>query len=327
MFRKAFSYPPVFIEFFSYRLPEHISSIIDLESIAIEKTDFIDNDLGEYICDLLYSAKYKDCDEIMYILLECQSRPDKRMRHRIEKYTILIREMYFQKYPDAIDPPLVFTMLYSNAKNNRRMSLSVFSDKFPHKKLADELAISPVHFVQSSDFSDEELKKRQFSGIIEFAMKSIGNDDILKRLQEFKGPIQNLLYDQKNLNGRGYILEILCYTTKKIRGTEVLTYKELLHRILLEERKEEDIMRSVADIIYSEGAQSWAQYGYDTGMDIGIEKGIEQGIEQGLGLGAQKKEEFIVRNMIQDHLPLSTISKYTGLSEEEIRKINIKVDA
>lgn len=44
----------------------------------------------------------------------------------------------------------------------------------------------------------------------------------------------------------------------------------------------------------------------------GIEKGIEQGIEQGrIGL---------IQNMLLQHMPVEDIKKYSGATDEEIRK-------
>ena len=47
------------------------------------------------------------------------------------------------------------------------------------------------------------------------------------------------------------------------------------------------------------------------------EKGIEQGIEKGI---EQEKIE-IVKNMLKDEVDISVISKYTGLSKEEIERL------
>lgn len=50
----------------------------------------------------------------------------------------------------------------------------------------------------------------------------------------------------------------------------------------------------------------------ERGIEKGIEKGIEQGIEQGrLGL---------IQNMILQHMPVEDIKKYSGATDEEIRK-------
>ena len=49
----------------------------------------------------------------------------------------------------------------------------------------------------------------------------------------------------------------------------------------------------------------------------GIEEGIKQGIEQGI----EQRSIEIAKSMLKDNLDISTISRYTGLSLEEIKKL------
>ena len=61
--------------------------------------------------------------------------------------------------------------------------------------------------------------------------------------------------------------------------------------------------------------------GREEGLKQGIKEGIEQGIEQGLEKGISESKISIAKKMLNDHLDLSTIEKYTGLSIEEIQKL------
>ena len=49
----------------------------------------------------------------------------------------------------------------------------------------------------------------------------------------------------------------------------------------------------------------------------GLKKGLKQGKEEGLKQG---KEEM-ARNMLKDNVDINTISKYTGLTIEEIQEL------
>ena len=53
----------------------------------------------------------------------------------------------------------------------------------------------------------------------------------------------------------------------------------------------------------------------------GIEQGIEKGIEQGIEKGIEQEKIEIVKNMLKDEVDISVISKYTGLSKEEIERL------
>ncbi len=57
------------------------------------------------------------------------------------------------------------------------------------------------------------------------------------------------------------------------------------------------------------------------GLAEGLAEGIEKGREKGLAEGEHRKQVEIARQMKADNLPVATIVKYTGLSAEEIGKL------
>ena len=54
---------------------------------------------------------------------------------------------------------------------------------------------------------------------------------------------------------------------------------------------------------------------------LGIEEGIRLGIEQGIEKGIKENQISMARNMKKDMLDFNTISRYTGLSIQEIEKL------
>ena len=50
---------------------------------------------------------------------------------------------------------------------------------------------------------------------------------------------------------------------------------------------------------------------------IGIKKGIERGIN--------KTKTELIKNMLKENLPIDLISKITGLSQQEIKKIKLGI--
>ena len=61
--------------------------------------------------------------------------------------------------------------------------------------------------------------------------------------------------------------------------------------------------------------------GIEKGIAIGTEKGIAIGTEKGIAIGTKNKALEIAHNMAREGIPCSTISKVTGLSEEDIKKL------
>ncbi len=60
---------------------------------------------------------------------------------------------------------------------------------------------------------------------------------------------------------------------------------------------------------------------YISGFDKGIEQGLEQGTKNGLKQGIEQTRQEMIINMYNDKVPIETISKYSNLSIDEIKKI------
>ena len=56
-------------------------------------------------------------------------------------------------------------------------------------------------------------------------------------------------------------------------------------------------------------------------MDRNYEQGLEQGLEQGRAEGELEAARKLARAMKADGEPVERISKYTGISSEEIEKL------
>ena len=61
--------------------------------------------------------------------------------------------------------------------------------------------------------------------------------------------------------------------------------------------------------------------GYDKGLKAGIEQGIKEGIKQGLEQGKKKENLKIAKRMLHEKIDLTTISKITGLSIQELKNL------
>ncbi|MDR1543411.1 MAG: hypothetical protein LBS50_03170, partial [Prevotellaceae bacterium] len=57
------------------------------------------------------------------------------------------------------------------------------------------------------------------------------------------------------------------------------------------------------------------------GVEKGFEKGIEKGIEKGFEKGIEKGIEKVAINMLNENIPVETISKFTGLSISELQTL------
>ena len=91
----------------------------------------------------------------------------------------------------------------------------------------------------------------------------------------------------------------------------------------LEELSKDDKLRMIAEARQKEimDRHSFLQDSYDEGWEKGHQKGQKEGHQKGLQKGRQERDREVVLNMLQNNLSVSLISKATGLSKEEIKKM------
>ena len=61
--------------------------------------------------------------------------------------------------------------------------------------------------------------------------------------------------------------------------------------------------------------------GYNKGHEKGYSKGHEKGYNEGHEQGIKQNNIDVAKKMLEEKLPLETISKITGLSTEEVLKL------
>ena len=61
---------------------------------------------------------------------------------------------------------------------------------------------------------------------------------------------------------------------------------------------------------------------YNTYIAVATEEGYNKGHEKGYNEGLDQKNNEIAKKMLEEKLPLETISKITRLSNEEITELN-----
>lgn len=89
-FRRMLARPERAAEFLRWYLPPKISALLDLTTLALEDTSFIDPDLREHFSDLLFRVRLKGGGEaFVLILLEHKSSPEPRVALQLLRYEAL----------------------------------------------------------------------------------------------------------------------------------------------------------------------------------------------------------------------------------------------
>ena len=150
----------------------------------------------------------------------------------------------------------------------------------------------------------------------------------LNNLQNIK---EKWIYFIKNAGSLEYIPKNMTKEIQKafdIANTACMSEEELeaqlkrkdfiyLQKSSLELAEEKGIQRG-KEIGLKEGIQK----GKELGKEEGLKEGKELGLKEGKELGSQQKAIEIARNLLKTGIDIEIISLSTGLTKEEIKKIN-----
>ena len=295
-FRTSLAIPEVAKEFLASNLPKDLLQDADLETIEHHKTDFINEQLKESVCDVLMKLKIKGEDSYFYTLVEAQSSNDEYMGIRILEYMAAITKHHRVANPDDKKIPFIYPLIFANSEDNDTMEPSPWGS-FTNPTLAKRYFMGPYKYVNVNNIKDSELQQKMYYGALALSMKykkKLPYQEILKIL----GGLLNDLYRQ-NDSAKLLILTIMCYiidNRSKITAEQLKTdLRSVLHD------KGDEVMNNLF--------QEWV----DQGLEQGVQQGLEQGLEQGIMLTA--------KNMLAEGSDIEFISKCTGLSITQIKAL------
>lgn len=314
-FRQSLSDVQIARDFFEAHLPRGILAKIDLNSLAICKESYIDEELKESIDDIVYKVNVDEEQQgYIYLALEHQSTAKHFMAFRFIKYQLAIISNHLKQNPNSKYLPLVFPLLYYHGTKTPYPEPTDFFDLFVNKDLAREFFLRPLRVIDTNKFSDDEIKNHKLAGLLELVQKHIYDRDFLLLTNQLKELILKIstLADLENL--LVYLDNTLYYIMKKAEISDKIKFKEALDEIPL--IKESSIMSTMAEQWVSEGFQKGRQQGVQEGKQQGIQEGKQQGIQEGIKIAAFK--------MLQAGMCCNEISKITGLSKIEIKNLDNK---
>lgn len=169
-FQEAMSHKRTAKEFFETYIPKKTLDKIDLESIKHEKKGFIDKDLGDGLVDALFSVSLKNGEPgYLYTVAEQQTNQEKFMAFRLWKYILRIMERHIKHHPNDNKLPYVLPIVLYTGVSEYKVS-HCFFDLFYNPEFAKELLTGEFKVVELNKISDEELKKRLYSGVMQLML-------------------------------------------------------------------------------------------------------------------------------------------------------------
>ena len=118
-----------------------------------------------------------------------------------------------------------------------------------------------------------------------------------------------------------YLLQYI--HTHVVHGNFVKEIDEELTNIKFSETQEVAYMTYEMELLvrHNDGIREGIAIGREEGLAVGRKEGLSQGLKQGQAAGSQLRAQKIALSMLEDKASIALISKYTGLSEQEIRSL------
>ncbi len=234
-FKELFSKKEEVSEFVEKTFPAEIAKNLDLETLELDKTEYVDSKLRTSFSDVVYNCKYGNETNVkISLLFEHKSHPESYPHLQLLGYMLKIWEIQI-KQKEELTPVIPIIFYHGKKKWNNKPFEKYFNGT--DKALQRFIPKFDYQLIDTSDFTDAEIIKLFKSlqlqiGIL--VMKNIFNEQkILQEVNTIFAGLNQLLQTQQGEKFFETIVAYLLYATEidtekyvekmktiSIRGTE-----------------------------------------------------------------------------------------------------------
>lgn len=303
LFKGIFSEPRRTAELLRLALPPAVARLIDFTTFKQETSSFTDAALAQRHTDLLFSARALACDLELSVLLEHQSRDERRMPLRVLDY------MAFSWRASAgprLLPILAVVVHHSAAGWRSAIDFeSLFGPDLPPEFL-EYLPRFRFVLLDLGTLSDDALMQADLSPTSRLALSALKHArdtaDLAPLATAWTQLVREVLGEPDSVRALAQIFRYLSL----VRGRGDIPFLEQIADPAVAEAK----MQTIAE--YYE--EKYMQQGLEKGLEKGLATGLATGLAKGRAEGEQKLLLRQLRYRFGD-LPASTLEKITAADE------------
>ncbi len=241
--KRGLTQPEIARDLLQAHLPKALQALCNLDTLRIEPSNHIEEELKQIFSDVIYSLEIKGERGYIFVLLEHQSREDELLAYRLLRYQMAFFKRYLdeghQKLPLAI--PMV---IYHGPKSPYSKGLGL-SDCFADPILAKEWMFKDFHLIDLTVIDDNEILQHKRAALMEMVQRHIFRKNIMEVVESIKqalslaktyptlqGATQDMIYyllNQANYPERGSLFEALTEPSSTYREDAMTAGEELRH--------------------------------------------------------------------------------------------------
>ena len=265
---------------------------IKTEELEKYNSSYIDPKFKNKEADIVYRIK----DKNIFLLIEHQTKIDKKMPIRLHEYSteIMASAMEENKYKSI--PSVIPIVLYTGRTKWKIENETIEKQQFfKEVKLID----GEFNLIDINDFSKKELLKDDiFITKMMLVEKCKDEIEMVQALEK----IENKIKEEDKSTFRRIVKEIWSLRI----GTE--NANKILEKI----EEGSGNMMAVMEMLLAENEKY---------INIGRQEGRQEGMKKGRLEGGKQKIKEIVQKMLAENFTKEMITKITGLKKEEIEEI------
>jgi predicted transposase/invertase (TIGR01784 family) len=277
------------VSFLEHNLPRALLRHLDLDSLEVVQTSFIDSQFVQSEADLLFSLRVADGPGYVYVLFEHQSSPDALMLLRLLSYMVRVWRRHTREQGPSDRLPVIIPMVLFHGPAGWQGPTD-----FQSLVAAPDDAFSlytPQFACCLFDLSGPrvaELAGNALVRIMGALLASHGRPDFRERLARAFATLHELIHAP----GFSRYFEIIFRYILKVHD---LPKEELLTLAAGSMHRE---MKEMVMTTYQRLIDEGKELGLQQGKELGLQQGKELGIRQGKELGEEQASRRIAARLI-----------------------------
>lgn len=273
-FKQSLQTPILAKQFFQAFLPHNIIDKLELNTLKATKASFIDQHFKALHSDMVFTVQQKDNQpSYLYLLVEHQSTPDKRIVDRVLWYCIRLLEAHRKVHPKGKLPviyPLVYYHGHTSPYPHALDWLSVFDDP---ECLMRTTPSQPLRVIDAQAQPQHLIEQYDYLAIMSIIFNEIHQGNWPQAFQKLAKLIRCLRPDEQALN---YLRVVAEYLNTRLPRDRMEQMMETIESADIPEPSRKAFV-------------SYADHMLLKGFDEGIERGLNQGRIDAIIRIAQKR--------------------------------------
>jgi len=280
-------------DFLLAHLPTEVLDICDLDSITVEPTSYIEDDLREHCSDIVHKLKIKKSNKTAYVytLVEHQSSAVKLMPFRILKYQAAIIDKHLKEHKGS-ELPLVFPLVLYNGTATPYPYSSNITDLFVDREIYQKLPLGNFKLLDLTVTDDNEILQHRKAALMELVTKHIRSKEFITVIPQIIQALQ--LMHELGID-HSLVDSVVVYMMQARENKEI---KELSKQVKDNAPYYEDTIMTYAESVKKEG------------MRLGRQE------------GRQESQLEIAKKMLDSGMEQKLVAEITNLSLEQIKTLH-----